>query len=239
MFLPAYILIIASRLFSTSASIVPEGGPCSADNNHLDAASHKFISECTDQTFCSHSTNGTCIPRQCRRDEFPFGYGDHPFPPLCNRGSFCPDEGSGCKSLAAVGEPCQMNRDEQCAPPSDWMELASSRNFNGSICLHSTCMYVAELFMVRKKLNYPQPIRYANITLGQPCISDNTTYFDFGPGSERYSNVIIRDNCRSPQFYCDPEENVCIATKAVGLPCLSDVECLTVCPLISPATRPV
>ena len=139
MLLFAYTLTLACHL--VSSGLVPEGSSCSANNNHLDVASHKFVSECTDQTFCSHSVNGTCIPRLCRRDEFPFGYDDHPLPPQCDEGSFCPDEGDGCKPLAAVGHPCQMNRDEQCAPPLDWMDLASPRNFNGSICLHSICAY--------------------------------------------------------------------------------------------------
>lgn len=206
MLLHAYILLTARCL--VFAGFVPEGGPCSADNNHLDVASHKFISECTDRTFCSRSVNGTCIPRQCRRDEFPFGYDDYPLPPQCDEGSFCPDEGNECKPLVAVGETCQLNRDEQCAPPLDWMDLVTTQNFNGSICLHSICTY-------------------ANITLGQPCITNNTTYFDFGPEGQRYSNVVIRDNCRSPRLYCDPTKNVCIPTKAVGLPCSSDVECET------------
>ena len=68
------------------------------------------------------------------------------------------------------------------------------------------------------------------MTLGQSCIMDNTTYFDFGPDGGRPSNVVIRDNCQSPRFYCDPEKNVCVLTKAVGFPCLSDVECQTVRP---------
>jgi hypothetical protein len=125
-----------------SAGFVTEGGPCSASNSHLDMASHRFVSECTDQTFCSQSANGTCITRRCRRDEFPFGYGDHTLPPQCDRGSFCPDEGSGCEPLIPVGQACQFNRDEQCAPPRNWMDLATAWNFNGSICLHSICTYV-------------------------------------------------------------------------------------------------
>lgn len=65
-----------------------------------------------------------------------------PVPPLCARGQFCPDEGSGCRALAAVGTPCQAGRDEQCAPPGDWAELAGGLNVNGSVCLKSVCMYV-------------------------------------------------------------------------------------------------
>jgi hypothetical protein len=143
MLLLTFLFVVAGGF--VSAGFVPEGGPCSASTNHLDVASHKFVSECTDQAFCSQSVNETCIPRQCRTDEFPFGYGDLPIPPQCHQGSFCPDEGSGCKPLVAVGEACQFNRDEQCAPPGpivDQMELADVSNFYGSICLHSICMYV-------------------------------------------------------------------------------------------------
>lgn len=125
--------------FSLGGS-VPSGGSCSTDNNRLDPATHKFLTDCDDKTFCSGSTNGTCQPKLCRRDEFPFGYqfGDI-LPPMCARDSFCPDEGSGCQPLLRVGRVCQLERDDQCAPPSNWPNLASSQNYNGSICLQSTC----------------------------------------------------------------------------------------------------
>lgn len=126
-----------------SAGFSGVGGLCSSKSDHLDLASHKFTSECTDQTFCSRNQNGTCIPRLCRRDEYPFSFNaTQPLPPLCDLGTYCPDEGSGCMPLQAVGSSCQFNRDEQCEPPPDWERLASSRNFNGSICLQSTCMCV-------------------------------------------------------------------------------------------------
>lgn len=138
------VSILASLFIGASAGSMGQGGPCSVTNNHLDQSSHKLISECTDQTFCSTAENGTCLPRRCRRDEFPFGFDiEHSLPPLCADGSFCPDEGSGCQPLASVGTPCQLNRDEQCAPPPDWKDLTNSQNFNGSICLRSICAYVS------------------------------------------------------------------------------------------------
>lgn len=114
---------------------------CSSKNNNLDPTSHKLLSDCDDKTYCSAAINGTCQPRQCRQDQYPFGFnpGD-PIPPQCPPGAFCPDEGSGCLSLAHAGAPCQLNRDDQCAPPMDWDMLANHQNFNGSLCLHSTCM---------------------------------------------------------------------------------------------------
>lgn len=117
---------------------VSVGGTCSAANNHLDPA-YKFQSDCDDKTFCT-GISGTCQPRQCRRDEFPFGYdrGDA-IPPLCAKDSYCPDEGSGCEPLVLAGLACEMNRDDQCAPPPNWQILASNQNFNGSLCLSSVC----------------------------------------------------------------------------------------------------
>lgn len=63
-------------------------------------------------------------------------------PPVCPHGSFCPDEGSGCEALLANGQTCQLNRDEQCAPPPDWTDLASALNYNGSVCLQEKCRFV-------------------------------------------------------------------------------------------------
>ncbi|KAF9492306.1 hypothetical protein BDN71DRAFT_1497577 [Pleurotus eryngii] len=123
------------------AGTLPPGAPCSPAHDHLDLISHKFVSQCSDLTFCRTSNNdtigdfnntlsggeggnGTCVPRLCRRDEFPFGY-DHEediygvdvppdLPPMCAQGMYCPDEGSGCKSVLLPGQKCQMGRDEQC-----------------------------------------------------------------------------------------------------------------------------
>ncbi|KAF8895988.1 hypothetical protein BD779DRAFT_1493331 [Infundibulicybe gibba] len=203
-----FLLGLATFCFELiGAGILGPGSPCSTADNHLDPLSHKFMSECAEQNFCS-ALNGTCVPRLCRRDEFPFGFGDD-LPPLCSPGTFCPDDGSGCKPLVLLGEGCELNRDEQCAPPLDWDDLASAKNFNGSVCLHSTCMY-------------------ANVTLGLPCVTDNTTYIDLGPaGGQQYTYTITRDNCHSPQLYCDPTSMTCARAKPLGAICASDNECET------------
>ncbi|KAL1941240.1 hypothetical protein VTO73DRAFT_7452 [Trametes versicolor] len=183
------------------------GLPCSADNDHLDPASHKFLSDCGETTFCSAPTNGTCQPRQCRRDEFPFGFTNFTaLPALCQNGTYCPDEGSGCKPLLAEGSACQLDRDDQCAPPPNWIDVASNQNFNGSLCLQSTCTY-------------------ANMTLGQPCILDDVTYIDMGPNGEQFSNTVTRHNCQTPQFYCDASVKACVPTKTLGTTCITDQEC--------------
>jgi hypothetical protein len=136
------LLLFPVYLFVWGGS-VQEGGVCSSNNDHLDPDTLKFISDCTEQTFCSAAVNGTCVWRRCRRDQFPFAFlPSEPLPPMCPFGSFCPDQGNGCQPYATFGQPCQLNRDEQCAPPPDWQYLASAQNSNGSICLHSTCMCV-------------------------------------------------------------------------------------------------
>ncbi|KIY49298.1 hypothetical protein FISHEDRAFT_65324 [Fistulina hepatica ATCC 64428] len=191
------------------SGFVGQGGNCSKREDHVDPGSHKFLSQCDDQT-CA-SSNGTCASRLCRRDEFPLGYpldkppGALP-PPLCPAGTFCPDEGSGCRTQVGFGMPCQLERDDQCAPPPDWQRLASAYNNNGSICLGAVC-------------------RYANVTLGKPCIFDNTTYIDVGPDGKLYMLAIARDNCRSPQLYCDVSKRTCVPAKALGESCLVDQEC--------------
>lgn len=147
---PFLLLCICSFLPTISRAVLGTGGSCSASKNHLDPTSHKFVSQCSDLTFCSVASGalndtGLCEPRLCRRDEFPFGYSaTDVLPPLCPASSstYCPDEGSGCRPLVEVGGPCQLNRDEQCAAPIDWEDLAGSQNFNGSVCLQSICMCV-------------------------------------------------------------------------------------------------
>jgi hypothetical protein len=135
------ILIVICHCALVIAGNAPEGSSCTTDNNHIDRFSHKYLDDCDDRTFCSGSINGTCVPKTCRSDEFPFGFkSGEIIPPLCPEGTFCPDEGSGCQPLSAFGAPCQLNKDDQCAPAQNWQELASNQNVNGSLCLNSTCM---------------------------------------------------------------------------------------------------
>ncbi|KAH8826685.1 hypothetical protein DL96DRAFT_1608692 [Flagelloscypha sp. PMI_526] len=41
------------------------------------------------------------------------------------------------------------------------------------------------------------------------------------------SNIIVRDNCRAPSFFCDPTANTCVQSKPLGTECSHDVECQT------------
>lgn len=133
------------------------GGPCSSTNDHTDTSTGKFSSDCDDTTYCT-SVNGTCQPRLCRRDEFPFGYAtkNMTLPPMCREGTFCPDQGSGCRSLLSVGEACQVDRDEQCAPPPVRQTSLSnsmySTIYGESVCLRGVCTYVDFLFMCYRRV---------------------------------------------------------------------------------------
>jgi hypothetical protein len=131
--------IFAALAVASESSPPTLGKACSVTSNRLDPRTKRFTSDCDAQTFCSGIVNGTCISRQCRREEFPFGYGaNQTVPALCPAGSFCPDEGDTCLPLVAVGQPCQFNRDEQCTP-SNITGLDDYHNFGGSMCLHSIC----------------------------------------------------------------------------------------------------
>ncbi|KIY71733.1 hypothetical protein CYLTODRAFT_345337 [Cylindrobasidium torrendii FP15055 ss-10] len=173
---------------------------CSTSNDRLDPATLKFKSDCDDKTFCSAPTNGTCFPRTCRRDEYPFGYSaEDTIPALCSPGLFCPDEGSGCRPLISPGGTCQRHRDEQCAPAPDGSSQVA--------CILSVCSYT-------------------NATLSQPCIVENTTYSDFFAG-HRYQTVYLGDNCARPNFFCSPTTHLCESTMDVGKSCTFDSQCRT------------
>ncbi|KAJ3569936.1 hypothetical protein NP233_g4734 [Leucocoprinus birnbaumii] len=164
-----------------------------------------------------NNIGGVCVPRACRRDEFPFGFpSDSPLPPLCSSENvFCPDNGSGCRSVLSVGSPCELGRDEQCAVPQG---LGSGSQFNiykdkgltnkGALCLNRSCTYV-------------------NATLAYPCIVENTTYTFPSPASHSlYTLSVIRHNCL-PELYCDPTDLICLKARSVGEPCIADFECVT------------
>ncbi|KAL1744678.1 hypothetical protein HDZ31DRAFT_38152 [Schizophyllum fasciatum] len=188
---------------------------CSQGNNRLQIGTYQFYSDCNSHTYCA--SNGTCMPKGCRRDLFPLGYGmrmafsyDNPdnFPPLCNRTTFCPDEEDACQPLLRVDSACQLNRDDQCEAPPHWRQLADhsgmGRNHNGTVCLHNVCMW-------------------ANVTTGQPCVVENTAYIAYTAGGE-FAQIVSRDNCRKGN-YCDSEQLVCMSTKDVGEGCTADKEC--------------
>ena len=83
--------------------------------------------------------------------------------------------------------------------------------------------------------------RYANATLNQPCIIENTTYVTDlhigdpnGDGEATYIMNVIKHNCRSPNlFFCDPDADleagpICQPTKELKKNCRFDAECASV-----------
>jgi len=195
------LLVIVSITFGQDAP--PTTANCNPSHDHLDPSSHRFISPCPDEMYCSpiqnqintnHSTNflkeqsdnfvknhsqdqdlkqhpildhdnqdagekghnsgGVCVPRTCRRDEYPFGFpSNSTLPPLCFFPSllpsttttryFCPDNGSGCRAVLPPGSTCELARDEQCATePIRQFDEGMSK---GALCLNRVCTYVDRL----------------------------------------------------------------------------------------------
>ncbi|KAI0686768.1 hypothetical protein BC835DRAFT_1287480, partial [Cytidiella melzeri] len=66
---------------------------------------------------------------------------------------------------------------------------------------------------------------YANATIGQRCVVEDTKYIDSGSDGQQYSNDIFRHNCQSPTLYCDPTALQCFRGKPVGEDCALDLEC--------------
>lgn len=192
------------------AGDVQEGGTCSVNNNKLQIGTYEFSSDCNPLTYCNPSTS-KCEKKGCRRDEFPFGYPPGAqLPPRCDVGQFCPDEGDKCQDKLPVGSDCQLNRDDECQPPPDSKQLADKLghglNVDGAVCLNFQCMW-------------------ANVTLGLPCVVENTAYISYGANDE-YIDIVSRDNCRVG-LYCDTAQRVCIQQKDVGAQCDADKECLS------------
>ncbi|KAH7912394.1 hypothetical protein BJ138DRAFT_1004503 [Hygrophoropsis aurantiaca] len=208
------LLLPFTLLFSSWYSLVQAGSQskgenCTAGDNRLQIGTYQFYSDCDTQTYCSGA--GICELKGCRKDQYPFGYAQNAtLPDKCPSGQFCPDEGDACQPLLAVGSPCQLNRDDQCAPPPNSQELTDTsyygRNVNGSVCLNNVCMW-------------------ANITVGQPCTVENTAYIAYS-GSDEFIDVVSRGNC-VVGLYCDAQQLVCMQTRAIGASCDADKQCDT------------
>ncbi|KZV90885.1 hypothetical protein EXIGLDRAFT_770445 [Exidia glandulosa HHB12029] len=197
-------------LVTVLAGTTPAGQPCDPSAARLDPDTFKLESDCAQDCFCSHTT-GFCTPKQCRSDEFPFGYArhsNHTPPPLCPQGSFCADEEDRCRPLLPLGSLCQMNRDDECAPPP------SDAHASSSLCLNFTCTY-------------------ADVQLGSPCLIDALQHIQRLPDGSALSVTTSRDNCIQPPSesesgnFCDPQTRVCVRKKALRASCTGDWECLS------------
>ncbi|KAF9478630.1 hypothetical protein BDN70DRAFT_879764 [Pholiota conissans] len=186
-----------------------KGDTCDPGNNRLQAGTYQFWSDCNSVTFCNDTTH-VCDLKGCRKDDFPFGYkqDDPDIPDKCPKGQFCPDEGSHCRDLIEVGQPCQFNRDDECAGPPNFKDLADTTgrglNFNGSLCLNNICTY-------------------ANKTAGSACTVENTAYTGYGPNGE-FLDIVSRGDCMVG-LYCDSVSLQCLQSKALGESCAADKEC--------------
>lgn len=198
-FFPLYIIVRAGNL--------TKGSPCSQSQSRLQIGTYQFWDQCDSRTYCS--ADGVCALKKCRKDDFPFGYqpGDN-FPPKCRTGEFCPDEEDACQPVLAVGSSCQLNRDDQCQGPPNFKLLADTSgrgtNRNGSVCLNNVCMW-------------------ANASLGNTCVVENTAYIAYEPGGE-FLDIVSRGNCQHG-LYCDSQTLICKTERAAGEPCSADKEC--------------
>ncbi|KAJ7262266.1 hypothetical protein B0H12DRAFT_1105041 [Mycena haematopus] len=192
MFPLPFIFLVSYTL--VNAGSANKGDNCTQADNRLQAGTFQFFDDCNSG---------------CRKDAFPFGYAvGADLPPLCGAGQFCPDEADECQALLEVGSPCQLNRDDECAPPPNAAELADTTerglNVNGAVCLNNVCMW-------------------ANATLNTPCIVENTPYTAYGATGE-FIDIVSRGNC-VVGLYCDSASKQCLQEKAFGATCTADKEC--------------
>lgn len=204
----SFTLVLFASCRAVVAGSVNRGGACNVGNNRLQTGTFQFWSECNSVSFCSDA--GVCEAKRCRKDDFPFGYqqGSNDLPPKCERGKFCPDEGTDCQPVLPVGSPCQLNRDDECEAPPNFKQLADDSgrglNFNGSVCLNNVCMW-------------------ANETLGNKCVVENTPYIAYGISGE-FIDIVSRGNCQLG-LYCDSSSLSCMKNKQLGDACAADKEC--------------
>nr|ODN86763.1 hypothetical protein L203_04013 [Cryptococcus depauperatus CBS 7841] len=201
-------LLVAVIFASVAHAKSAWGQACSQANTHLDQTNYQLVTDCVATTYCAE--NGTCAWKGCRKDVYPFGYNDYSFdqlPPLCPSGEFCPDEGDHCLTQVPVGGTCQKDRDDQCAPPPNRKEFAGYLNINGTVCLQYTCYY-------------------ANLTVGQTCVNDNTAYTAYKGDGSAYAFIVSRDNCANGH-YCNAADLKCYKSKRFGDICSGNKECLS------------
>ena len=287
----AILPLLAVVSISFSQDVPPTIGNCNPSHDHLDPSSHRFISSCPDEMYCSpiqnqmntslnssfmneqdifvqddstqdqdskqrpiptlehenrssgeigHNVGGVCVPRACRRDEYPFGFpSNSTLPPLCffpsslsstyATGYFCPDSGNGCRIVLSPGSTCELARDEQCAVEP--IGLSDKGVNEGALCLNRVCTYVVFLWTVFNGFDIDGGIyvvRYVNGTFENSCVMENTTYtFPSVTSHSLYSLSVIRHNCVTG-LYCEPTSLTCVRAKAIEEPCNADFECVTV-----------
>ncbi|THH17339.1 hypothetical protein EW146_g3457 [Bondarzewia mesenterica] len=205
-----YLLASTFLLLASVLSVLAvDTTTCDTLHNGLRTGTLEFTSDCNVTTWCN---NGSCVPKGCRKDEFPLGWPDNiNMPTRCNSSSFCPDEESECIPKLTVGSSCQFNRDDECLGPDNFKDLRDESgmglNVNGSLCLDFVC-------------------QWANVTVGQTCEVENTGYIAYASGGQEFIDIVSRDNCKIGT-YCDSQQKVCIQQKNLAVSCSADKECLS------------
>ncbi|RXK37082.1 hypothetical protein M231_05670 [Tremella mesenterica] len=205
---PLLTILILPLLHCYTARVALYGA-CDIANNHLDVNTKAFETDCDSFGFCT--SNGTCFPRQCRRDEYVLTSlldASIPTPPLCPEGMFCPDDASGCLPWVPLGGRCELNRDDECEPPSTPFAVKPDEVGvgKGAICLLGVCMW-------------------ENVGLGGTCETESATYTGFDTDGTAFNTSITRDNCIEGQGYCNVTMTQCLPVKDVGDSCWEDQEC--------------
>ena len=67
-----FLAVSHIHLFVVDAQNISLGGICNPNANHLDPATHRWVSDCDSKTFCD---GGTCHLKLCRTNELDAKYG--------------------------------------------------------------------------------------------------------------------------------------------------------------------
>ena len=70
--------------------------------------------------------------------------------------------------------------------------------------------------------------RYANVTAGQSCVYELTGYTTADHDGQDSTNIIVRDNCRTAEFFCDSSTSLCVPVKEIGQQCQYNRDCRSV-----------
>ncbi len=92
------------------------------------------------------------------------------------------------------GRPLFCDQDE-CEGPPNFKELADTTgfglNYNGSVCLNNICMCVFLICWAVSRGSELHFLRWANVTVGLPCVVQNTAYTAYGPDGE-FVDIVSR-----------------------------------------------
>ncbi|ORY91246.1 hypothetical protein BCR43DRAFT_101602 [Syncephalastrum racemosum] len=168
-----FSLICAS--LAPSAIALRYGEMC--DATPIYTASWEYNDSCENiYLFCDPATY-TCNYRNCTNTDYVKGWSPQvrPFPQRCTGDTFCPDDNSKCTPKVAIGQKCEMQRDDECTGTN-------------SICLNATCFVKAAPLggncgmdttmystMDREGNEVQQLIIRDNCTTGTYCVNDACT----------------------------------------------------------------